>query len=57
MSQHRDSLPVKIFTPFNWSFKSSPYYVSGMRLKQVDTYLVNVEVLDNGVETRVEVVQ
>jgi len=28
-----------------------------MYLKQVDTYLINIEVLNNGIETRVEVVQ
>jgi len=56
MRQHY-FLSVKIFTPFDRSFKSSVFYVPGIRLKQVDTYLVNVEVLDNGIETRVEVVQ
>jgi len=28
-----------------------------MRLRRVDTCLVNIEILDNGVETRVEVIQ
>jgi len=28
-----------------------------IRLKQIDIYLINVEVLDNGIETRVKVVQ